>query len=68
MTFKVGDKVQVVTSIDAPLFHKGDIGVIQTVSSVILVDFNNQGNPHVYGDGQWFTLDTDLELANAQPS
>lgn len=73
---KIGDKVVVIDG-RPPRIHSGDIGIIKSISGPV-VDFNNQGNPHVEGAGvfAWFAdriklveepqsiHETDFELTN----
>lgn len=73
MEFKIGDKVRVTGfayADDAEYFSIGDVGVIVDSNEFdvgqVFIDFNNQGNSSVYGDGFWYTSDSHLELVDAE--
>lgn len=59
--FNKGDKVRVLHSRfgsgggDGFFFRVGDVGVVEIVEApnAYIVDFNNQGNERVTGDGVW---------------
>lgn len=59
--FKKGDRIVITAVGKKPLsgryFWKGDIGVIIGIDQLserrYYIDFDNQGNKKVYGDGQW---------------
>lgn len=62
-TPKVGDKVRILSTDRSGMFSVGDVGVVIPLPDMtyyseedgqVFVDFNNQGNPRVFEDGQWF--------------
>lgn len=58
--FQVGDLI-VTTESAAPYFRAGDVGVVISKTYYDLyVNFNNQDNPEVFGDGCWYV---DLKYA-----
>jgi len=56
--FKVGDLVEITGSEDY-YFHKGDRAVLlkQASAGDWYADFNNQGNPTITQEGQWWIGD-----------